>query len=112
MISCIVCLTIAAADDDRAAAEQRHAILRGHFGSVVGLVHGRMPAAERDRAMRDFVRGKIRLLVATTVIEVGVDVPTAGVIVIEHAERFDSLSCISCAAGSAAHPSVELSAPL
>ena len=83
-----VCPTIAAAEDDRAAAEQRHAILRAHFGEVVGLVHGRMPAADRDRAMRDFVRGKIRLLVATTVIEVGVDVPAAGVIVIEHAERF------------------------
>jgi ATP-dependent DNA helicase RecG len=83
-----VCPTIAAADDDRAAAEQRHALLRGDFGAVVGLVHGRMPAAERDRAMRDFGRGKVRLLVATTVIEVGVDVPAAGVMVIEHAERF------------------------
>ncbi len=83
-----VCPTIAAAEDDRAAAEERHAILRARFGEVVGLVHGRMPAAERDRAMRDFARGKIRLLVATTVIEVGVDVPAAGVMVIEHAERF------------------------
>jgi ATP-dependent DNA helicase RecG len=83
-----VCPTIAAAEDDRAAAEERHALLRARFGEVVGLVHGRMPAAERDRAMRDFARGKVRLLVATTVIEVGVDVPAAGVMVIDHAERF------------------------
>ena len=83
-----VCPTIAAADDDRAAAEQRHADVRGHFGA--GGRPGPRPHArrDRDRAMRDFVRGKIRLLVATTVIEVGVDVPAAGVMVIEHAERF------------------------
>jgi ATP-dependent DNA helicase RecG len=83
-----VCPAIAAAEDDRAAAEQRYELLRARFGEVVGLVHGRMPATERDRAMRDFARGKVRLLVATTVIEVGVDVAAAGVMVIEHAERF------------------------
>jgi ATP-dependent DNA helicase RecG len=83
-----VCPAIAAEHDDRAAAEQRYAMLRAHFGEVVGLVHGRMPAAAKDRAMHDFARGRIRLLVATTVIEVGVDVPAAGVMVIEHAERF------------------------
>ncbi len=83
-----VCPAIAATDDDRAAAEERHAALRARFGKAVGLVHGRMPAAARDRAMRDFAHGKVRLLVATTVIEVGVDVPAAGVMVIEHAERF------------------------
>jgi ATP-dependent DNA helicase RecG len=83
-----VCPAIAADDDDGAAAEQRHAMLRAHFGVAVGLVHGRMPVAAKDRAMRDFARGKVRLLVATTVIEVGVDVPAAGVMVIEHAERF------------------------
>ena len=59
-----------------------------HYGAVVGLVHGRMAGADKDRAMRDFACGKVRLLVATTVIEVGVDVPAAGVMVIEHAERF------------------------
>jgi ATP-dependent DNA helicase RecG len=83
-----VCPVIAAEEDDRAAAEQRHAMLRAHFGEVVGLVHGRMPATDKDRAMREFARGRIRLLVATTVIEVGVDVPAAGVMVIERAERF------------------------
>jgi ATP-dependent DNA helicase RecG len=84
-----VCPAISAeADAGRAAAEARHAMLRDHFGAIVGLVHGRLPAAEKDRAMRDFARGRLRLLVATTVIEVGVDVPEAAVIVIEHAERF------------------------
>jgi ATP-dependent DNA helicase RecG len=78
---------------DLAAAAERHAALReklearlGH-GSI-GLVHGQMPAAEKDAAMEDFVAGRSRLLVATTVIEVGVDVPEATLIVIEHAERF------------------------
>jgi ATP-dependent DNA helicase RecG len=84
-----VCPTISADEDSgRAAAEERHAMLRRRFGESVGLVHGRLPAAEKDRAMRDFARGRLRLLVATSVIEVGVDVPEAGVIVIEHAERF------------------------
>jgi ATP-dependent DNA helicase RecG len=84
-----VCPTISADEDaGRAAAEARHAMLRERFGEVVGLVHGRLSAAEKDRAMRDFGGGALRLLVATTVIEVGVDVPQAGVIVIEHAERF------------------------
>lgn len=53
----------------------------------VGLVHGRMKPAEKDAAMRAFKEGKIRLLVATTVIEVGVDVPNASLMIIEHAER-------------------------
>jgi ATP-dependent DNA helicase RecG len=54
----------------------------------VGLVHGRMDAAARDQAMRRFARGEIDLLVATTVVEVGIDVPNASVMVVEHAERF------------------------
>ena len=83
-----VCPSIDAEDDDQAAAEQRHSLLRAHFGDAVGLVHGRMAAADKERAMRNFARGEIRLLVATTVIEVGVDVSAAGVMVIEHAERF------------------------
>jgi ATP-dependent DNA helicase RecG len=73
---------------DLAAAEQRHALLRATFGERVGLVHGRMKAAERDAAMAGFAEGRLDILVATTVIEVGVDVPTASVMVVEHAERF------------------------
>jgi ATP-dependent DNA helicase RecG len=84
-----VCPLVAADEgSDLAAAEQRHAMLRARFGERAGLVHGQMPAAEKDAAMVAFARGDIRLLVATTVIEVGVDVPEAGVILIEHAERF------------------------
>ena len=55
---------------------------------TVGLVHGAMPAAEKDAVMQDFVSGRTQILVATTVIEVGVDVPNATLMVIEHAERF------------------------
>jgi ATP-dependent DNA helicase RecG len=84
-----VCPLVAADEaSDLAAAEGRHAMLRARFGARIGLVHGQMPAAEKDAAMGAFARGDIRLLVATTVIEVGVDVPEAGVMVIEHAERF------------------------
>jgi ATP-dependent DNA helicase RecG len=84
-----VCPLVAADEDgDLAAAEQRHAMLRARFGERVGLVHGQMAARDKDAAMAGFARGDIRLLVATTVIEVGVDVPEAGVMVIEHAERF------------------------
>ena len=73
---------------DLAAAEQRFAELKESFGERVGLVHGRMKAAERDAAMAAFAEGGLDLLVATTVIEVGVDVPAASVMVVEHAERF------------------------
>ena len=54
----------------------------------VGLLHGQLPAAEKEAVMRAFLAGEIDLLVATTVIEVGIDVPNATVMVIEHAERF------------------------
>ncbi|MEM9199412.1 MAG: ATP-dependent DNA helicase RecG [Pseudomonadota bacterium] len=74
---------------DMTAAEERAAALRDALGAdLVGLVHGQMPHAARDAAMRDFAAGHTRLLVATTVIEVGVDVPSATIMVIESAERF------------------------
>ncbi|TAK50137.1 MAG: ATP-dependent DNA helicase RecG [Xanthobacteraceae bacterium] len=76
------------AEVDLTDAGQRHAALRARFGDAVGLVHGRMRGPDKDRVMRAFADGDIRLLVATTVIEVGVDVPEATVMVIEHAERF------------------------
>ena len=73
---------------DAAAAEDRYAALLAEFGDVVGLVHGRLKAAEKDAAMADFQSGRTKILVSTTVIEVGVDVPDATIMVIEHAERF------------------------
>jgi ATP-dependent DNA helicase RecG len=73
---------------DIAAAEARFAVLRERFGEVVGLAHGQQDAAVRDRTLAEFAGGQCRLLVATTVVEVGVDVPAASVMVIEHAERF------------------------
>ena len=73
---------------DVAAAEERYAILRKRFGDRVGLVHGRLPAKEKDAVMAAFASGELKVLVATTVIEVGVDVPNASIMIIEHAERF------------------------
>jgi ATP-dependent DNA helicase RecG len=73
---------------DLAAAEERCRALAPLAPGRVGLVHGRMKAADKDRAMTGFAGGDIDLLVATTVIVVGVDVPAATIMVIEHAERF------------------------
>ncbi len=73
---------------DYASAEARFAYLRAALGDVVGLVHGQMPPAEKDAAMARFVAGETRVLVATTVIEVGVNVPSASIMVIERAEIF------------------------
>lgn len=71
------------------AAEERFASLRAMFGAeTVGLVHGQMPPAHKDAAMADFVAGHTRLLVATTVIEVGVNVPNASIMVVEAAQSF------------------------
>ncbi len=70
------------------SVEERHATLASFFGNAAGLVHGRMSGPEKDAAMLAFKNGETRLLVATTVVEVGVDVPDASIMVIEHAERF------------------------
>ncbi len=74
--------------EDIAAAEARFAALRERFGDDVCLVHGQLRPEVKDAAMERFVRGEAKLLVATTVIEVGVDVPNATLMVIEQAERF------------------------
>ncbi|MCB1531558.1 MAG: ATP-dependent DNA helicase RecG [Alphaproteobacteria bacterium] len=73
---------------DLAAAEERYDILKAAFGERVGLIHGRMKPLEKDAVMEKFAGGDLDILVATTVIEVGVDVPEATIMVIEHAERF------------------------
>ncbi len=73
---------------DVAAAEARHGQLQERFGARVGLVHGRMKGTEKDKVMAGFAGRELDVLVATTVIEVGVDVPEATVMVVEHAERF------------------------
>jgi ATP-dependent DNA helicase RecG len=74
---------------DAAAAEERAALLRQRFGaSKVGLVHGRMKGPDKDAVMTSFANGDVSVLVATTVIEVGVDVPNATLIIVEGAERF------------------------
>jgi ATP-dependent DNA helicase RecG len=73
---------------DLAAAEERFLQLASRFKGKVGLVHGRMKGPDKDRVMAEFKDGTLSLLVSTTVIEVGVDVPEATAIVIENAERF------------------------
>ncbi|OJF91081.1 ATP-dependent DNA helicase RecG [Pararhizobium antarcticum] len=70
------------------SVDERFALLSAEFGKTVGLVHGRMNGAEKDAVMLAFKNSDIRLLIATTVVEVGVDVPDATIMVIEHAERF------------------------
>jgi ATP-dependent DNA helicase RecG len=84
-----VCPLVAESETlDVAAAEDRYADLRLRFGERVGLAHGQQTPEVRDAALAAFAAGAIRLLVATTVVEVGVDVPEASIMVIEHAERF------------------------
>ena len=73
---------------DLAAAETRAEALTQALGGGVGLIHGRLAPAEKDAVMAEFVEGRISVLVATTVVEVGVDVPAASIMVIEQAERF------------------------
>jgi ATP-dependent DNA helicase RecG len=84
-----ICPSIEASEASGAAAAEARALALGRvFGSRVGLVHGRMATAEKMAAMGAFASGRTAILVATTVVEVGVDVPEATVIVIEAAERF------------------------
>ena len=73
---------------DEAAAEERARVLQLRFGDKVGLVHGRMKGPDKDAVMAAFSAGKVAVLVATTVIEVGVDVPNATLMIVEGAERF------------------------
>src|SRR5947208_3381338 len=77
-----------AGEIDFTDAEQRFQSLKARFGDKVGLVHGKMRGTEKDRVMAQFATGEVGLLVATTVVEVGVDVPAAAIMVIENAERF------------------------
>jgi ATP-dependent DNA helicase RecG len=84
-----VCPLIEESEDiDLANAVERHRLLSARFPGKVGLVHGRLKGAEREATMAAFADGRLSVLVATTVIEVGVDVPAATVMVVEHAERF------------------------
>lgn len=73
---------------DLAAAQERYEVLQARFGDRVGLIHGKMKPLEKDAVMEKFSRGDLSILVATTVIEVGVNVPEATIMIIEHAERF------------------------
>jgi ATP-dependent DNA helicase RecG len=73
---------------DLAAAEERARLLQLRFGDAVGVVHGRMKGPEKDAVMAAFQRGEVKVLVATTVIEVGVDVANATLMTVEHADRF------------------------
>lgn len=83
-----ICPTVDSEDAGESSAILRHSVLSDLVDAPVALVHGRMPPAERDEALDAFRDGRARVLVATTVIEVGVDVPDATIIVIERAEKF------------------------
>ena len=84
-----VCPLVAESEvSDLKAAEARASELSERLGPRVGLVHGQMPGPDRDRIMSDFADGRLSILVCTTVVEVGVDVANATIMVIEHAERF------------------------
>jgi ATP-dependent DNA helicase RecG len=86
-----ICPLVEESEDEKtdlAAATARHRALQEIFGNRVGLAHGQQKAQDRDQAMADFAAGRLDILVATVVVEVGVDVPEATVMVIEHAERF------------------------
>lgn len=83
-----VCPSIAEENGEETGVEQRAVMLESHFPGRVGLLHGKLTVARREAALSAFAAGQLDILVATTVIEVGVDVPAATIIVIENAERF------------------------
>ncbi|AQR61976.1 ATP-dependent DNA helicase RecG [Brevundimonas sp. LM2] len=84
-----ICPLVAESEiSDLAAAEERARDLRRILSIEIGLAHGQMPGAEREAVMAEFADGRLPVLVATTVVEVGVDVPNATIMVIEHADRF------------------------
>jgi ATP-dependent DNA helicase RecG len=84
-----VCPLVAESEaSDLTAVQARHDALKPIFGDRLRMAHGQMPPADRDAAMADFAAGRAQLLLATTVIEVGVDVPEASIMVIERAESF------------------------
>ena len=84
-----ICPLVAESEEsDLAAAEKRAVDLRAVLGTEVGLIHGQMKSDAKDAVMAQFAEGRLPLLVATTVVEVGVDVPNASIMVIEQAERF------------------------
>ncbi|HKT53148.1 MAG TPA: ATP-dependent DNA helicase RecG [Caulobacteraceae bacterium] len=84
-----ICPLVAESEvSDLAAAEARATMLRRVLGPAVGLVHGKLSGPEKDAVMAEFAAGQVKLLVATTVVEVGVDVPSASIMIIEQAERF------------------------
>ena len=84
-----ICPLVAESDLlDVTAAEGRAAALRKVLGDTVGLIHGKLAPPEKDSVMAAFANGRLGVLVATTVVEVGVNVPNASIMVIEHAERF------------------------
>ena len=76
------------AESDLIAVELRHSELQEALGIEIGLVHGRMNSEEKDSVITRFAAGELKILCATTVVEVGIDVPTASIIIIEQAERF------------------------
>ena len=84
-----VCPLVAESEKtDLMAAEKRYQALKQIFGNDVGLIHGKMKAEDKEVVMAQFLQKKIKILVSTTVIEVGVDVPAANIMIVEHAERF------------------------
>ena len=76
------------AESDLIAVELRHSELQDALGIEIGLVHGRMASEDKDSVISRFAAGELKILCATTVVEVGIDVPTASIIIIEQAERF------------------------